>query len=89
MRGKVVNKHARHNLCFGDVDQISDYENGNGTIIAFEKLICLNHIRKHLHILLNDKAYNLNGEANYYYDLKKCGIGYHGDAERKIVVGMR
>ena len=21
--------------------------------------------------------------GNYYYDLNKCGIGYHGDAERK------
>ena len=28
----------------------------------------------------------LVAEANYYYDLEKCGIGYHGDAERRIVV---
>ena len=25
----------------------------------------------------------LNGEANYYYDISKCGIGYHGDGERR------
>ena len=28
-------------------------------------------------------------EGNYYYDLKKCGIGFHGDTERRKVVGMR
>ena len=34
-------------------------------------------------------AEELNGEANYYYDMSKCGIGYHGDAERKKVIAMR
>ena len=29
------------------------------------------------------------GEGNYYYDIKKCGIGFHGDAERRKVVGIR
>lgn len=24
-----------------------------------------------------------------YYDVKNCGIGYHGDSERKIVVALR
>lgn len=31
----------------------------------------------------------LEVEGNYYYDLQKCGIGYHGDTERKKVVGIR
>ena len=31
----------------------------------------------------------LNAEANYYYDITKCGIGYHGDAERRKVVAVR
>ena len=30
----------------------------------------------------------VNGEANYY-DISKCGIGFHGDGERKKVVAMR
>ena len=25
-------------------------------------------------------------EGNLYYDKKKCGIGFHGDAERKRVI---
>jgi len=31
----------------------------------------------------------LFAEGNYYYDINKCGIGYHGDTERKIVIGIR
>jgi hypothetical protein len=36
MRGKVVNKHARHNVCFDDKSQEANYEAGEGTIIAWE-----------------------------------------------------
>ena len=25
-------------------------------------------------------------EGNRYYDIKKCGIGFHGDGERKKVI---
>ena len=28
-------------------------------------------------------------EGNYYYDSTRCGIGYHGDSERKLVIGVR
>jgi len=28
-------------------------------------------------------------ELNYYYDIQKCGIGWHGDGERRLVVGLR
>jgi hypothetical protein len=31
----------------------------------------------------------LAGEGNLYYDGKKCGIGFHGDSERKIVIAIR
>jgi hypothetical protein len=31
----------------------------------------------------------LNGEANYYYDISKCGIGFHGDGERRKVFAVR
>jgi hypothetical protein len=89
MYGEVKNKLARHNLCFGDADQVADYASGKGTIVAFHNLPYLQYIRQNLHVLLNDKAANLVAEANYYYDINKCGIGYHSDLERKIVVGLR
>lgn len=89
MYGEVRNKLARHNLCFGDVDQVADYASGKGTIVGFHNLPYLQYVRHHLHVLLNDKATNLVAEANYYYDVGSCGIGYHGDKKRKIVVGLR
>ena len=35
MRGRVVNKHARYNLCFDDESQEPDYENGKGRVVSF------------------------------------------------------
>jgi alkylated DNA repair dioxygenase AlkB len=49
----------------------------------------LSHIRKYLPTMLGIKASNLSAESNHYYDVSTCGIGYHGDSERKIVIGIR
>lgn len=89
MYGSVKQKHARHNLCFADFDQTADYTVGNGTVVNFNRLPFLSHVRKYLPNLIGSKAYNLLAEANHYYDVNKCGIGYHGDTERKIVIGLR
>jgi hypothetical protein len=35
------------------------------------------------------KLLNLVCEGNNYYDNTKCGIGFHGDAERRRVVALR
>ena len=87
MRGKVVNKHARHNLCFADEDQEPDYEDGKGRIVAWRRMPLISRIRQAISEWAEDVL--LNGEANYYYDMKKCGIGYHGDGERKKVIAVR
>lgn len=88
MYGKVVNKHARHNLCFDDNAQEPDYSNGKGTIIAFNSVPILDKFRQVLDLYI-DSANTLAIEGNYYYDITKCGIGYHGDSERKKVIGVR
>jgi hypothetical protein len=88
MYGRVVNKHARHNLCFGDENQEPQYELAKGRIYAFSDLPYLNELKKSLE-KIHIKNNNLVGEGNYYYDITKCGIGYHGDSERKIVIGVR
>ncbi len=88
MYGRVVNKHARHNLCFGSFNQEPNYELGKGRIYSFDNLPYLNELKsklKNIHIKNN----NIVAEGNYYYDISKCGIGYHGDSERKIVIGVR
>ena len=90
MYGRVVNKKARHNLCFSDMDQQPDYASGKGTVINFTRTPILNHIRINLPIVTGiPKLGKLQCEANYYYDIKKCGIGFHGDGERKKVVAFR
>lgn len=38
MYGRVVNKKARHNLCFSDFCQKADHENKKGTIVNFNKV---------------------------------------------------
>lgn len=89
MKGKVVNKKARYNICFGDESQEPDYENGKGRIVKFDDVKELQHIRQRLYDIMGDKAHKLNAEGNLYYDINECGIGFHGDTERKKVIGFR
>ena len=89
MRGRVVNKHARWNLCYADVHQEPNIEEGKGTIVAFSEVPWLNQMRTLLPQVLGANATNLLAELNYYFDVKKCGIGFHGDTERRYVVGVR
>ena len=35
------------------------------------------------------KGENLKGEGNYYYSIDNCGIGFHGDTERRKVIAVR
>ena len=89
MYGRVVNKHARGNLCFDDVGHEPDYEKKMGTVIAYDSVPLTKLLREKVAELLGDKGKDLSCEGNYYYDIKKCGIGFHGDAERRKVVGVR
>ena len=89
MRGRVVNKHARYNLCYSDQAQDADYEAGKGTIIAWDSIPLLKHIRTKLPEFAGLRAEGLNAEGNLYYDPSQCGIGFHGDAERKKVIALR
>jgi hypothetical protein len=89
MRGRVVNKLARHNLCFSNKSQEPDYKNGKGRIISFDHVPLLKELLDSLLLIFGDKAKNLVAEGNYYYNIKKTGIGFHGDSERKKVIAIR
>lgn len=89
MRGKVKNKLARWNVCYADEHQEPDIPNGKGTVYAFDEVPCVQAIREGLPHFFGEKTEGLVAELNWYYDSKKCGIGYHGDTERKIVVCCR
>ena len=88
MYGRVVNKHARHNLCFDYNSQEPNYQEGRGRIISYNQVPLLNHIKNSLATYI-PRSNNLVAEGNFYYDNTKSGIGFHGDSERRKVVAIR
>lgn len=88
-RGRVLNKRARWNNVICDVDREPDYENKKGRLVSWGRMRCLNLIKRFIEGIGGDRTQNFVCEGNYYYDLKKTGIGYHGDAERRKVVAIR
>ena len=89
MRGRVVNKKARWNLVFSEEEQEPDYENKKGRVVKYEDVPNIKAMREKLPEFFGKKASKLHAEGNYYYDMKNTYIGFHGDAERRIVVAMR
>lgn len=89
MKGKVVNKHARWNLCFDEVPQAPNYEEKKGRIVSYDEIPVTKMLMGQIPRYFGSKAENLKGEGNYYYDKLKCGIGFHGDSERRKVIGIR
>jgi len=89
MYGRVVNKHARWNLCFDNESRDPEYAAGKGRIIGYSKVPYLNQLKVQLETMMGPKAHGLKIESNYYYDTEKTGIGYHGDGERRKVIGVR
>ena len=86
MRGRVVNKHARYNLCFAENDQEPNYEEKMGRVVAWKSAPLLGEFKEKLSKIFDIP---LVAEGNYYYNLKKTYISYHGDRERNIVIGCR
>ncbi|TNV77109.1 hypothetical protein FGO68_gene7981 [Halteria grandinella] len=89
MYGRVVNKNARWNLCFDDTAQEPDYQNGKGRIYSFSSVPLTTAVTDTFIDYFGPKAAALKGEGNYYYDVNECGIGFHGDSERRKVVAIR
>lgn len=88
-RKKVLNKNARYNLCYGEEGRAPDYKNKQGRVVAYEDIPITQAVLGLFEEYFGKKAANLQLEGNYYYDVSKCGIGFHSDCERKIVIAMR
>lgn len=94
-RKKVLNKKARHNVLFMDgFSQEPDYENKKGRIVDTKNMPIFTNFRKNLFHTISetlgfDKINDLICEGNYYYDNRRCGIGFHGDSERRKVIALR
>jgi len=89
MRGRVVTKRARHNLCFADAAQAPDFPAGRGSVVAFGAVPLTAAVRAALPAFFGPQTAGLMAEGNYYYDLAQCGIGFHGDGERRLVLALR
>jgi hypothetical protein len=89
MYGRVVDKHARWNLCFDEVNRDANYQEKKGTIVSFKDVPIMQSLMSRFREYFGEKAENLKVESNYYYDVSKCGIGFHGDSERRKVIGVR
>ena len=88
-RGKVMNKQLRFNGVVTDEAIEADIPNGQGTVMSFETMPQMAKARAAIGALFGEPYTAMNGEINYYYNPAKCGINFHGDAERNIVVGIR
>eukprot|EP00466_Bigelowiella_natans_P005071 jgi/Bigna1/47591/estExt_Genewise1.C_160025 len=89
MKGRVVNKRARYNLCYAEAPQDPDYNAKKGRIVAYSTIPLTKQLRQALPQVLGGKAEGLTCEGNYYYNVSQCGIGFHGDSERRKVVAVR
>ena len=69
--------------------QEPDYASAKGRVVAWSAVPHLSGLRARLPELFGEKANGLQGEGNYYYDTSVCGIGYHGDTERRRVIAIR
>lgn len=98
-RGEVLNKNARANLNFAHFKQEADFEKGKGTIINFDTVPAISNLRDKIQELLVNKHHRtpfpVLAEGNLYentHSSKKKderGIGWHGDTERRNVIGAR
>jgi len=88
MYGKVINKHAHHNLCFDEKDQESDHKNRMRRILSWDKVPLTKKIRDCLPDFFGKKAKDLTCGGNYYYDIKKYGVGFNRGSERKRVISI-
>ena len=86
---KIQNKQARYNVNFSDQHQISDFSEGKGTTIAWNEVPILKNVKNNLINVFGKKAEILKCEGNLYYKKGGTGIGYHGDSERRRVIGVR
>lgn len=91
----LKNKNARHNNCMTDaavrppsIAAKEDYENGAGSVVDLQTIPKLATLRDRLAKLVKRDLPVI--ENNFYYEIgRRCGIGWHGDAERRITVLMR
>ena len=84
MRGVVKNKNARWNNVMADFDQEPAYAEGRGTVVKIADYPFIHKLAQHAGMWLQ-QGNPLVCEQNRYFDVKSCGIGFHGCALRNYL----
>lgn len=83
---KTLHRRARHTIGFSDQDVYHSEDYRQCSVKSFSSIPHLSQFRNKLpYKLCSDKAIDLEAEGNLYYN-SGCGIGFHGDSDRKIVI---
>ena len=85
MKGRVVEKHARWNLCFAETAQEPAYAEKKGRVVPFAEVPVLARFRDRLPEIFGSPAHKLLANLNHYYDVKNTGISYHGSPPSRLV----
>ena len=88
-RGKVLNAHTRHIAFLGEEARSPDASTGEHTVLGWSQIPATERARQELDELLGGLPYVRSGCALKYPDLQKCGIGWHGDGERRQTIVYR
>ena len=88
MYKKVCVARSRRNLYFAEEARPGDMANGQNTVVAWPTVPANVQCLRALTELLGTTDVN-TAVANYYPDPRKCGIGWHGDAERRQTIMVR
>jgi alkylated DNA repair dioxygenase AlkB len=67
---------------------LPDYANKKGRVVAYTDVPETNELKGAIEKMCKEKE-GLKCEGNKYSDLNSCGIGFHGDSERRKVVAVR
>lgn len=85
----VINKHTNYCLHFDDFSQDPDYNQFMPRVCDFYQVEQTNQIRQTLESISGLPDKSLVDTGNFYPDTFHCGIGYHGDSNRRTVAAVR
>lgn len=88
-RGRVVNAHSRHMVFLGsNGSRVPDPTTGLHTVKDYSEVQSLKSARDYVTKILGTKDC-VSGCVLKYPDIDKCGIGWHGDGERRQTIIYR
>jgi len=90
LQGSVKNAHSRHLVFVGQEARRADASTGVHTVLPWSEVPALSTAKDTvLNEYLGDPAHVDSACLLHYQDINKCGIGWHGDGERRRTILYR